>query len=160
MWKYNVIFPTFFHLGCFIYKKVYKLFKGIPYVISLVKGSFTPFLFIHDCIHSPSRVIFSAAIQSWILSCIHFGQLFQTLCTAQISIIFYYLYCCHFYKNPCSLFFVKIGASFRFHLLKWHTLIFGLPGGHYSQTFTRISVLLFIIIFLLDLNFQLLIENI
>lgn len=58
------IFSFFFPSGLFCaYQEGYKLFKDIAYDTIPVKGGFSPFLFIHGYIHSPSRLIFCAARQ-------------------------------------------------------------------------------------------------
>lgn len=117
--------------------------KCINYLRTSHTLLFSPVLCIHGCIHSPSRLMFlccqpavTCRGKSGIPSSIHFGQLFHTLYAAQISVIFYYLCCCHFCKMPHSLYFVQTGAPFRFHLLT-RSAILGEAGRQCAEPSTK-----------------------
>lgn len=89
-----------------------------------VQGGFFPFPFMHGCIHSASRLIFSAASQqlqtqrhSEYSALFTLGSSFMRSVLHKYLLFFYYLCCCYFYKAPQSLCLVKTGTVFRFYLL-------------------------------------------
>lgn len=122
--KGNVIyFLLFFLLGFSVLAR-----KGIKYLKH------------HICYYSSTRWFLSLSVYSWMHSFTQQIDFQQTasqqlhiespeysasftlgssfmVSAAQISVIFYYLCCCHFYKTSHSIYFVKTGTLFRFHLL-------------------------------------------